>query len=105
MGMVFSSFLVVVDQFNVKSILAFKAENDAPIGPCRHRPQPLQVAFKRVQAIARDIQTLRRRSGIEHCKDSFNRLHQIRAYPAAIATIIEPLQAPMLETPDRQDTL
>jgi len=35
---VFSFSLVVVDQFNVECILAFKAEDDAPISPYRHRP-------------------------------------------------------------------
>jgi hypothetical protein len=97
MGTVFYSFLVVVDQFNVKSVLPFKAENDAPIGPHCHRPQPLQVAFQRMQAIAREIQSLRRRGGIENRKDSFNRLQKVGAYPASVVAFIEAFQAPMLE--------
>jgi hypothetical protein len=31
--MVLSLFLVVVDQFHVKSIRSVKTENDAPVGP------------------------------------------------------------------------
>src|SRR5512136_510652 len=52
-GIIFSSsVLVVVYQFNVKDVVSFKSENDAPIGPHRDRPQSLQVAFERVQPIA-----------------------------------------------------
>jgi hypothetical protein len=99
MGMVLSSSLVIIDQFNVKSILPFKAKDDAPIGPDRHRPQPFQIAFKRVQ-VPGDIQTLRRRGGIEHRKDSLNRFQQIGAYSASVVAFIEALQAPMIETPN-----
>jgi hypothetical protein len=91
---------VIVDQFNVKSILAFKAEDDAPIGPHRHRPQPFQVTSKRVQVVTRYVQALGRRGGIEHRKDSFNRVYQIGPNPASVATFIETFQATMLETPN-----
>jgi hypothetical protein len=30
----------LIDQLNVKGIIPLKAENDAPIGPYRHGPQP-----------------------------------------------------------------
>src|SRR5690348_15179874 len=53
MGMEFSSSLMVVNHFNVKGILSLKAENDAPIGPDGHGPESFQVAFQRVQPIAR----------------------------------------------------
>jgi len=50
MGMVvFSFFLVVVDQFNVECVRSFEAENDAPVGPHGHGPGPVQVAFERLQ--------------------------------------------------------
>lgn len=92
--------LVVVDQFNIKGIVVFKAENDAPICPYRHRPQPLQITLKLVQTIAREIESLRRRGGIEKRKDSFHRFQQIGAYPASVVARIEPLQAPMFEALD-----
>jgi hypothetical protein len=41
MGMKFSSFLMIIGQFNVKRILAFKSENDAPISPHGHGPESL----------------------------------------------------------------
>jgi hypothetical protein len=98
--MVFSSFLVVVDQLNVKSVLAFKAEDDAPVGPDCRRPQPFHVAFKRMQAIAGNVQSLRRRGGIEHRKDSFNGFDQIRAYSTPVSTFIQTFQTAVLKTPN-----
>jgi hypothetical protein len=64
---------MVVDQFNIKGIIHFKTENDAPIGPHRHGPQALQIAFERMQAIAGEIQSLRCRGRIENRENSFNR--------------------------------
>ena len=52
-----------------------------------------------MQAIAGDIQTLRRRGGIENRKDSFNRLQKVGAYPTSVVAFIEAFQAPMLEAP------
>jgi hypothetical protein len=105
MGIVFSSSLVVIDKFNVKGIIPFKAKNDAPISPYRHCPQPLHFAFKRVQSIARDIQSLRRRGGIENRKNSFDRLQKVWSYPAPIAAFIEAFQASMFKAPDHQRLL
>ena len=101
----FSSSLVIVDQFNVKSIIPCKAENDAPIGPHRHRPQPLQITLQRMQAIARKIQGLRRRGRIENRKDAFDSFQQVGAYPASVAAFLEAFQAPMLEAPNHQGLL
>src|SRR5579859_1051075 len=66
MGMEFSSSLMVVNQFNVEGILSVKAEYDAPIGPDGHGPESFQVAFQRVQAIAGQVESLRRCGGIEN---------------------------------------
>jgi len=96
---------MIVGQFNVKDILSFKTENDAPIGPDGHRPESLQIAFQRVQAIARQIESLRRRGGIENREDSFHRVQQVRTYPAAVAAFIEALQPAMLEAPDHQNVV
>ena len=63
-GHVFLLPLVVVDQFNVKGVGSFKAENDAPVGPYGYGPQPFQIAFERVKAIAgEDLRVLRRGGG------------------------------------------
>ena len=71
----------------------------------RHSPQPLQFAFKRVQPIARDIQSLRRRGGIENRKNSFDRLQKVGSYPASIAAFIEAFQTSMLEAANQQRLL
>ena len=88
---------MVVDQFNVKGIRSFKTENYAPVGPHGYRSQPLQVAFEWVQAIAGNIQSLRRGGGVENRQNSFDRLQQVGAYPAVVAAFIEPFDATILE--------
>jgi len=57
-----------------------------------------------MQAIAGNIQSLRRDGVVENREDSFNRFHQIGTYPTAILAFIEPFEATMLKTPDHQDT-
>ena len=99
MGMSFFP-LVVIDKFNVKGVGSFKTEDNAPVGAYRHRPQPFQIAFERVKAIPWNIQSLRRGSGVENRKNSFNRVHQIRPYPAPVAALIEPFQTPVFEAPN-----
>lgn len=60
-----SSSLVVVDQFDIKSIFSFKTENDAPVCPHRYRPETAQPALERMQAIPWEVESLRRRRLIE----------------------------------------
>jgi hypothetical protein len=103
MAICFSSSLVVIDQFDVKSILSFKAEDDSPIGPYRHGPEASQAAFQRVQTIPREIQGLRVGGGIKDGEDSFHRFQEVGPYPASVAAFIETLQAAMLEAPNHQD--
>jgi len=100
-----ASFLVVIGQFNIKSIGACKTKNDAPVRPHRHGPQTLQVTFERMQAIAGQIQSLRRGRGVESRENSFNWIQQAWANPAPITALIEPLEATMLETPNHQSTM
>src|SRR5882757_3185693 len=101
-GHVSSPFLMVIDQLNVKGIIPLKAENDAPIGPNRHGPQPPQVAFEWVQAVAGEIQSLRRCGGIENREDSLNRIQEVGADPTSVAAFIEAFQASMLKAPNHQ---
>ena len=91
---------MVIDQLNVKGIIPLKAENDAPIGPYRHGPQPPQVAFEWVQAVAGEIQSLRRCGGIENREDSLNRIQEVGADPTSVAAFIEAFQASMLKAPN-----
>ena len=96
---------MVVGQLNVKRILSFKTENDAPIGPHSHGPESLQVAFQRVQAIARQIERLWRCRRIENRKYSFHRLQQVASYPASVAAFIEALEASVFEAPNHKSVL
>src|ERR1035437_6274089 len=102
-GMSFSPS-VVIDQFNVKCGGFFKTKHDAPVGPHCHRPKPLQVAFERVQTITGKIKRLWRSGLIQDGQNLLNRVHQIRPYPAPVAALIEPFQAPVLEAPNHQNT-
>jgi hypothetical protein len=93
---------MVIGQLNVKRILSFKAENDAPIGPHGHGPESLQVAFQRVQPIAGQIEGLRRCRRIENRKDALRRVQQVGAYPASVPTFVETLETSVLEAPDHK---
>jgi hypothetical protein len=85
---------VIVDQFNVKGVVSFKAENDAPIGPDCDSPQSLQVAFKRVQPITGKVHSLRDIRLIKAGENIFNDTQQVGSYPASIAALIEPVSGP-----------
>jgi hypothetical protein len=91
---------VVVYQFNVKDVVPFKAENDAPIGPHRDRLQSFQVAFERVQPIAGKVHSLWYISLIKAGKNIFNYIQQVGSYPPSFAALIEPFQTPVLESFD-----
>jgi hypothetical protein len=104
MGMVFSHLLVVVDEFNVKSVSPFKTEYDTPVGPYRHGPETLQIAFKRVQAIPGNVESLRRRGRIENRQYPLNRIQQVGTYPATVVMLMESFQSSVLEAPNHQGT-
>lgn len=99
--MLYSPNLVIVDQFDVARVRALKSENDAPISPHRHRPESLQAAFQRVQAIPRKVHSLRRLCPIEPCKNVLHVLDQVVPYAAAITLLVEPFESSMFEAPDR----
>ena len=97
--------LVVVNQFNVKSIFLVKTENDAPVGPHRHGPEAPQIAFERMQPVAGEIERLRGGGSIETAKNVLHGFQQIGAYSAAIAPFVKPFQAAMLKAPNHQGTV
>jgi len=106
MGMVrFPSDSMIVNQFNIKGVIAFKSKNDSPICPYGHGPEPSQIAFHRMEPIPGNIQGLRRSGGIENRKDSLNCLDQVRPYPARVAALVKAFQAPVLETSDHRSRL
>ena len=105
MGMAIVSFLVVIGQFNVKSVGACKTKNNAPVGPHRYGPQTLQFAFERMQAKAGKIQSLRRGSSVESRENSFHRIQQVGANPASVTAFIEPFEAAIMKAPNHYATL
>src|ERR1022692_4534859 len=91
-----------VDQFNVKGVILFKAEYNAPVGPHRDGPKPLQVAFQWVQTITGKINSLRRVGVIEAGKNILNHFQKIGANSAAVLAFIKLLQTAMFEAPNRE---
>jgi hypothetical protein len=89
-GLFSPSLLVIVDQFNAKGIVPFKAENNSPIRPHPHGPEAPQIAFERMQPVAGQVERLRRRSLIEAGQNVLDHFPQIRPYAAGVITFMEP---------------
>jgi hypothetical protein len=80
---------VVVNQFNVKGVLAFKAENNAPVGPNGHGPKSFQVAFERVKAITWNVKSVGRRRGVKGGENAFRFVHKIGPDAAAVGALVK----------------
>ena len=89
--------LVIIRQFNIKCIGAFKAEDYPRIRPDCNRPETLQLTLQRMQSIPRKVQSLRRFSFVEPGENIFDVVEQIRPYPPAIVALVQPFEAAMLE--------
>ena len=88
--------LVVIDQFNVKRIHTLKKEDDTQVRAHGNRPKPPEVAFQRVKPVPRNVEGLRRARIVENRQDSLNRFRDVRSYPAAVVSLVEPFQATVL---------
>ena len=88
---------MVIDQFNLKSVRAFKTKDNAPIGTHRDRPKALQVASERVQSLAGQIHRLRGLGRIKAGENILNPVQQIRTYLARVAALIQAFQASVLK--------
>jgi hypothetical protein len=55
-----------------------------------------------VQAVAGEMQSLRRCGGIENRENSLNRIQEVGADPTSVAAFIEAFQASMLKAPNHQ---
>ena len=91
---------MIIDQLDIEGVFACEAENNPPICPHGHRPEAVQVALQRVEAVPREIERLRRSGRIENRKNSFDSVQQIGAYAASVATLVQALQASVLEAPN-----
>lgn len=88
---------MVIDQFNVKSVRAFKTKDNTPIGAHRDRPKALQVASERVQPVAGQIHCLRGLGRIKAGQNILNPVQQIRPYLARVAAFIQAFQPSVFE--------
>ena len=91
---------MIVNQFHVKCIRIFKAENDSSVCPHANRPKPFQIALERVEAIAGERKLVRGSSFIENGQDFLNRVREIGPDSASVVAFVQPPEAPVLEAPD-----
>lgn len=80
---------MVIGQLNIPCIAAFKAEDDPPVGAHRQRPEAPQVAFERVQAITRQIESLRRVGSIEESQNFLDGIDKVSPDTAAVPSLIK----------------
>jgi len=90
---------MVIGQLNVPSVAVLKAEDDPPVGAHGQGPEAPQIAFKPVQAIAGQIESLRRAGGIEESQNLLNGIDKLRTDAAAVASLIKTFQTAMFEAP------
>jgi hypothetical protein len=88
---------MVIDEIDVTGISAFETKNHPPIPTYEHRPEALAIAPQRMQPEARSIHVLGFDRSIKTRKDALDFGNEIRPYLAAVAAIIEALQAAMFE--------
>ena len=93
---------MVVDQFNVEGVSSFEAEDNPPVGAHSYRPKAFEVGFKRVQTVPGNVEGLRSSRVVENGDDAFDRLPEVRPYPATIPAFIQPLETAMLEASDHR---
>src|SRR3990172_5860418 len=89
--------LMVVDQINIVRVASLEAEDDAPVCPDRHAPEALEVAFEAVQSEAGQVHVFRPPGAVQHEKDVFEFLEQIRADAFSVALLKQPFQPLMPE--------
>jgi hypothetical protein len=88
---------MVIDQFNVKSVRAFKTKDNPPISAHGDRPEASQVASERVQPVAGQIHRLRGLGRIKAGQNILNPGQQIRPYLARVAAFIQAFQPSVFE--------
>jgi hypothetical protein len=98
MGMVI--LLVVIDQFDIHGIRAFKAKDDPPICADCNGPVTLEFALQRVKMIPREIKVLWTGRRIENHQNPFDRIEKVRPNPASITQFVKSFQPSVLEALD-----
>ena len=94
---------MVVGQINIKRIAVFKPEDDAPVAGDRNAPQPLQIAFERMQPVARQIEIRRAAGLIQVSQDIRDPARLIGANFAGIPVLKQAPQSTMAERLDQPE--
>jgi len=84
---------MIIGQLNVPCIAVLKAEDDPPVGAHGQRPEAPQIAFELVQAIARQIESLRCAGGIEEGQNFLDGIDKVRTDAPAVASLTKTFQA------------
>ncbi len=90
---------MIIGQLNVPCITVLKAEDDPPVGTQGQRPEAPQIAFELVQAITRQVESLRCTGGIEKSQNFLNGIDKISTDAAAVTPLIKTFQTAMFEAP------
>ena len=91
---------MIVDQFDVVDVPAFKAEDDASVGLHGYGPIASQFAFERVESVVGNAHRLGRVGNIELSEHHFHAVLQIGTDEAAVAALIQALEPAMSEAPN-----
>jgi hypothetical protein len=77
---------MTVNEVDVVSISGVKAKYHAPVPTNDHRPEALAVASHGVKAESRRLHVGWLCGGVEPLKHTFDLIHDVGAYSAAVAT-------------------
>ena len=91
---------MVIHQVNVVRVAVLEAEDDPPISRHGDAPEPLQVAFERMEAIAVNIKIPYLMRDIEARQSGLYPINEVGANLASIAALVEPLEAASPKAPN-----
>jgi hypothetical protein len=94
---------MVVDQIDIMGVAGIEAENDAPVGPDGHGPEPGQITLERMQPETGEIHLADLVGFIEARENALDLVHLVRPELASIASLVEPPQSAMPKAPDHGD--
>jgi len=91
---------MIINQLNIKGVSILEPENDPPVRANGDGPEPSTLTLEPVQAIAREVECLRRFRGIERGKDIFDSVDEVCADLTGVGTLEKPFQPPVLKAQD-----
>ena len=91
---------MVIDQIHIERIALLESEDNPPVPRNAHTPEAFQTALEPMKPVPRHIEGLGPVRHVQAAQNVFDPVEMIRSYLALIASLVEPFQAPMLESSD-----